>query len=97
MIDRNSLPLKSIQYGDTIWQVDFNGSDVMLRKIEVGHLHIIAGSYWISSEQEGSLNGIMLKADSHLLFHSQSEALVFLRSMYTSLDVLLKNHMEVSE
>ena len=49
MIDLNALA-----NGDTIWQVDFNGSDVMLRKIEVGHLHIIAGSYWISSDREGS-------------------------------------------
>jgi hypothetical protein len=92
MIDRNSL-----EYGDIIWQVDFNGSDVMLRKINVGHLHRIAGKYWISAEQEGSMDGIMLKADSHLLFHYHTEALAFLRSMYTSLDVLLENHMEVSE
>ena len=90
MIDRNSL-----KYGDIIWQIDINGTDVMLRKIEVGHLHQIAGSYWISAKQEGSFDGIMLKADSHLLFHSQSEALAFLRSMYTSLDVLLEGHMEV--
>jgi hypothetical protein len=92
MIDR-----KALQYGDTIWQIDINGTDVMLRKIEVGHLQTIAGKYWILSEQQGSWNGIMLKADSHLLFHSQSEALAFLRSMYTSLNVLLENHMEVSE
>ena len=92
MIDYNTL-----KFGSTIWQVDINGSDVMLRKINVGHLQRIAGRYWISAEQEGSLDGIMLKADSHLLFHSQSEALAFLRSMYTSLDVLLEGHMEVSE
>lgn len=90
MIDLNALA-----NGDTIWQVDFNGSDVMLRKINVGHLHIIAGSYWISAEQEGSMDGIMLKADSHLLFHYHSDAVEFLRSMYTSLDVLLGNYAEV--
>ena len=92
MIDR-----KALQYGDTIWQIDINGTDVMLRKIEVGHLQTIAGKYWILSEQEGSMDGIMLKADSHLLFYTKSEALAFLRSMYTSLDVLLEGHMEVSE
>jgi hypothetical protein len=92
MIDRNAL-----KYGSTIWQVDINGTNVLLRKIEVGHLQIIAGKYWISAEQQGSMDGIMLKADSHLLFHSQSEALAFLRSMEQSIDALLDKHMEVSE
>ena len=92
MIDKDNL-----KYGDIIWQVDINGSDVMLRKINVGHLQRIAGRYWISSAQEGSMDGIMLKPDSHLLFYTKSEALAFLRSMYTSLDVLLEGHMEVSE
>jgi hypothetical protein len=92
MIDLNALA-----NGDTIWQVDFNGSDVMLRKINVGHLYQIAGSYWVSAEQQGSMDGIMLKADSHLLFYTKSEALAFLRSMYTSLDVLLDKYMEVPE
>jgi hypothetical protein len=92
MIDRNSL-----QYGDTIWQIDFDGTDVLLRKIEVGHLQIIAGKYWILSEQEGSWNGIMLKADSHLLFHYHTDAVEFLRKMEQSIDALLDKHMEVSE
>lgn len=92
MIDLNALA-----NGDTIWQVDFNGSDVMLRKINVGHLQRIAGSYWILSEQEGSMNGIMLKADSHLLFHYHSDAVEFLRKMEQSIDALLDKHMEVSE
>jgi hypothetical protein len=92
MINKDEL-----KYGDIIWQVDINGSNVMLRKIEVGHLQIIAGKYWISSEQEGSLDGIMFKADSHLLFYHHSDAVEFLRSMYTSLDVLLEDHMEISE
>ena len=39
MIDKDAL-----KYGDIIWQVDINGSDVSLRKIEVGHLHCVAGS-----------------------------------------------------
>ena len=92
MIDHNSL-----QYGDIIWQVDFNGSDVMLRKINVGHPFRIAGKYWISAEQEGSMNGIMLKADSHLLFYHHSDALEFLRKMEQSIDALLDKYMEVPE
>ena len=94
MIDRNSLPLKSIQYGDTIWQVDFNGSDVLLRKIEVGHLQIIAGKHWISSEQEGSLNGIMLKADSHLLFDTKANALDYMSALWYSLKEAITNETE---
>lgn len=92
MIDYNTL-----KFGSTIWQVDINGSDVMLRKIEVGHLHQVAGSYWISAEQEGSMDGIMLKADSHLLFHYHSDAVEFLRKMEQSIDALLDKHMEVSK
>ena len=80
MIDRNSL-----EYGDIIWQIDINGSDVMLRKINVGHLHQIAGSYWISAEQEGSMDGIMLKADSHLLFDTKQEALDYITDLWYSL------------
>jgi len=72
MIDRNSL-----EYGDIIWQIDINGTEVMLRKIEVGHLHKVAGKYWILAEQEGSMDGIILKADSHLLFYTKSEAIGF--------------------
>jgi hypothetical protein len=92
MIDRNSL-----QYGDNIWQIDINGTDVMLRKINVGHLHKIAGKYWILAEQEGSMDGIMLKADSHLLFHYHTDAVEFLRKIKQSIDALLDKHMEASE
>jgi hypothetical protein len=92
MINKDEL-----KYGDTIWQVDINGTDVSLRRIEVGHLHQVAGKYWISSEQEGSMDGIMLKANSPYLFHFESDASQYLKSMYTSIDVLLNKHMEVSE
>jgi hypothetical protein len=85
MIDYNSL-----QYGDTIWQIDINGTDVMLRKIEVGHLHQIAGSYWISAEQEGSFDGIMLKADSHLLFYTKSEAIDFAIDLRDNLSKVIR-------
>lgn len=92
MINKDNLTL-----GDTIWQVDFNGSDVTLRKIQIDYLHQIAGKYWVSCEQEGSMDGIMLKADSPYLFHFESDASQYLKSMYTSIDVLLNKHMEVSE
>ena len=92
MINKDEL-----NYGDTIWQVDINGTDVSLRRIEVGHLHKIAGSYWVSAEQEGSMDGIMLKADSHLLFHYHTDAVEFLRKIKQSIDALLDKHMEVSE
>ncbi len=85
MIDLNALA-----NGDTIWQVDINGSDVMLRKINVGHLHLIAGRYWISSEQEGSMNGIMLKADSHLLFYTKSEAIDFAIDLRDNLSKVIR-------
>jgi hypothetical protein len=89
MIDRNAL-----KYGDIIWNIDINGTDVMLRKIEVGHLHQLAGSYWISAQRGSSMDGIMFNVVSPYLFYSQSEALQYLRSMYMSLDVLLEDHAE---
>jgi len=85
MIDLNALT-----NGDTIWQIDINGTDVMLRKIEVGHLHKIAGKYWISSEQEGSMDGIMLKADSHLLFYTKSEAIDFAIDLRDNLNKVIR-------
>ena len=85
MIDLNALT-----NGDTIWQVDFNSSDVMLRKINVGHLQRIAGKYWISSEQEGSMDGIMLKADSHLLFYTKSEAIDFAIDLRDNLNKVIR-------
>jgi len=89
VIDRNLL-----EYGDIIWQVDFNGSNVTLRKINVGHLHKIAGSYWISSEQEGSMDGIMLKADSHLLFNTKANALDYMSALWYSLKEAITNETE---
>ena len=86
MIDHNT-----VRYGDTIWQVDINGSDVTLRKINVGHLHQVAGSYWISAGQEGSMNGIMLKADSHLLFDTKANALDYMSALWYSLKEAIKN------
>ena len=85
MIDKDNL-----KYGDIIWQVDINGSSVMLRKINVGHLHQIAGSYWISAEREGSLDGIMLKADSYLLFYTKSEAIDFAIDLRDNLNKVIR-------
>ena len=92
MIDPNAL-----KYGDIIWQIDINGSDVMLRKIQVGHLHQLAGSYWISALQGGSRDGIMFNVVSPYLFRYHTDAVEFLRKMEQSIDALLKDHMEVSE
>ncbi len=86
MIDHNTL-----KFGSTIWQVDINGSDVMLRKINVGHLHKIAGKYWISAEQEGSMDGIMLKADSHLLFDTKANAIDYMSALWYSLKEAITN------
>jgi hypothetical protein len=80
MINKDTL-----KYGDTIWQVDFNGSDVTLRKIEVGHLHQVAGKYWVTCRQEGSMEGVMLKVDSHLLFDTKQEALDYMTDLWDSL------------
>jgi hypothetical protein len=85
MINKDAL-----KFGSTIWQVDINGSDVMLRKINVGHLHQIAGKYWISAEQEGSFDGIMLKADSHLLFYTKSEAIDFAIDLRDNLSKVIR-------
>ncbi len=89
MIDKDNL-----KYGDIIWQVDINGSSVMLRKINVGHLHQVAGSYWVSCEQEGSMNGIMLKADSHLLFDTKANALDYMSALWYSLKEAITNETE---
>ncbi len=80
MINKDTL-----KYGDTIWQVDINGSDVMLRKINVGHLHQIAGKYWVTCRQEGLMEGVMLKVDSHLLFDTKQEALDYITDLWYSL------------
>jgi hypothetical protein len=85
MIDKDNL-----KYGDIIWQVDINGSDVILRKINVGHLYQIAGSYWVSAEQQGSMDGIMLKADSHLLFYTKSEAIDFAIDLRDNLSKVIR-------
>jgi len=86
MINKDDLTL-----GDTIWQVDFNGSDVTLRKIQIDYLHQIAGKYWVSCEQEGSMEGVMLKVDSHLLFHTKKEALDYISALWYSLKGAITN------
>ena len=85
MIDHNAL-----KFSDFIWQIDINGTDVMLRRIEVGHVHRIAGSYWVLAEQEGSMDGIMLKADSHLLFYTKSEAIDFAIDLRDNLNKVIR-------
>lgn len=89
MINKDDLTL-----GDTIWQVNINGSDVSLRKVEVGHLHQVAGKYWVSCEQEGSMEGVMLKVDSHLLFHTKQQALDYMSALWYSLHEVLTNETE---
>ena len=89
MVDKDTL-----NYGCTIWQVDINGSDVSLRKIEVGHLHQITGKYWISCEQGRSFEGVMLKVDSHLLFHTKKQSLVYMSALWHSLLEVLTNETE---
>ena len=89
MINKDSLKPQ-----DTIWQVDINGSDVSLRRIEVGHLHQVAGKYWVSCEQEGSMEGVMLKVDSHLLFHTKKEALDYMTDLWHSLQEAITNETE---
>jgi hypothetical protein len=89
MINKDSL-----KPGDTIWQVDINGSDVSLRKIEVGHLHQVAGKYWASCEQEGAIEGVMLKVDSHLLFHTKQQALDYMSALWYSLKEAITNETE---
>lgn len=89
MIDKNTL-----KYGDTIWQVDFNGSDVLLRKVEVEHLHQVAGKYWVSCQQEESIKGVILKVDSHLLFHTKKEALDYMTALWYSLKEAITNETE---
>ena len=89
MIDKDAL-----KPGDTIWQVDFNGSDVTLRKIQIDYLHQITGKYWVSCEQEGSMEGIMLKVDSHLLFHTKKEAIDYMTDLWHSLMGAITNETE---
>ena len=84
MIDHTKL-----QYGNTIWQIDISGTTVTLRKITVGHLTPIAGSYWVSAEQEHSQQGIMLKVDSPYLFDSKERALKHLLSIRDSADMAI--------
>lgn len=89
MIDKDAL-----KYGDTIWQVDINGSSVSVRKIKVGHLHQVAGKYWVSCEQEGSFEGVMLKVDSNFLFHFKLEALDNMSALWHSLKEAITNETE---
>ena len=89
MINKDTL-----NYGCTIWQVDINGSDVTLREIQIDYLHQIAGKYWVSCEQEGSMDGVMLKVDSHLLFHTKQEALDYMSALWYSLKEAITNETE---
>lgn len=89
MIDKDVL-----KYGDTIWQVDINGSDVLLRKIVVGHLHQVAGKYCVSCKQEGSMEGVMLNVNSHLLFYTKAEALDYMTDLWHSLLEAITNETE---
>ncbi len=89
MVDKDSL-----KPGDTIWQVDINGSNVSLRKIAVEHLYQITGKYWVSCEQEGLMDGMMLKVDSHLLFHTKKQAIVYMSALWHSLAEVLTNETE---
>jgi hypothetical protein len=89
MIDKDSL-----KHGNTIWQVDFNNSDVTLRKIKIDYLYQITGKYWVSCEQEGSMEGVMLKVDSHLLFHTKKEALDYMSALWYSLKEAITNETE---
>ncbi len=78
MIDKDSL-----KHGDTIWQVDINGSDVSLRKIDVGHLHCVAGSYYVTA------GNILIKVDSPHLFYSKSEAIDFVIDLRDNLNKVI--------
>lgn len=89
MINKDTL-----NYGCTIWQVDFNGSDITLRKVEVGHLHQVAGKCWVSCKQEGSMEGVMLKVDSHLLFDTKKQALGYMSALWYSLKEAITNETE---
>ena len=86
MINKDELKI-----GDTIWEIDFNGTDVMLREIEIGHLHQIAGKYYVSANRIGSLQGIIFKVDSHLLFHTKKEALDYMSALWYSLKEAITN------
>ena len=79
MIDKDSL-----KYGDIIWQVDIDGSDVLLRKIEIGHLHCVAGSYYVTA------GNILIKIDSPHLFYSKSEAIDFAIDLRDNLSKVIR-------
>jgi len=79
MIDKDSL-----KYGDIIWQVDIDGSDVLLRKIEIGHLHCVAGSYYVTA------GNILIKIDSPHLFYSKSEAIDFVIDLRDNLSKVIR-------
>lgn len=78
MIDKDAL-----KPGDTIWQVDINGSDVMLRKFEIGYLHCVAGSYYVTA------GNILIKVDSPHLFYSKSKAIDFVIDLRDNLNKVI--------
>ena len=74
MINKDAL-----KPGDTIWQVDINGSEVSLRKIEVGHLVCVTGSYYVTA------GNILIKVDSPHLYPTKEQALLFMYKLYSNL------------
>jgi hypothetical protein len=84
MINKDNL-----KYGDIIWQVDINGSSVMLRKLEIGHLHCIAGSYYAAA------GNILIKVDSPHLFYSKSEAIDFVIDLRDNLNKVIHEIDEI--
>ena len=62
--------------------------------VQSADLHQIAGKYWVSCEQEGSMEGIMLKVDSHLLFHTKKEAIDYMTDLWHSLIGAITNETE---
>lgn len=87
MINKDSL-----KPGDTIWQVDINGSDVSLRKIEVGHFVCVTGSYYVTA------GNILIKVDSPHLYRTKEQALLFMYKIYSNLmQELIKIEKEQNE
>jgi len=84
MINKDNL-----KYGDIIWQVDINDSNVSLRKIEIGHLYCVAGSYYVTA------GNILIKVDSPHLFYSKSEAIDFVIDLRNNLNKVIHEIDEI--
>jgi hypothetical protein len=61
----------------------------MLRKIEVGHLHCVAGSYYVTA------GNILIKVDSPHLFYSKSEAIDFVIDLRNNLNKVIHEIDEI--